>query len=171
MVHLYDARKHDGGPFSELKVEQPNLESFLTQRGVSSGDAKELSRSEWKSITFNAAGSQMLATARGGLAILLDGFTADIMQAFLADAGGSGTSNIGGDDDERGVEDSITACFTRDDRFVLGGCSDGTVKCWSAASGSLVNTLTGHVGPVSAIACNPRRAQVASSCTNTALWI
>jgi hypothetical protein len=38
-------------------------------------------------------------------------------------------------------------------------------------SGALVNTLKGHSGAINCLAANPKYAQIASSCTHTALWI
>lgn len=146
-------------------MESLEIEHFLRGKGsVSLEVAKVLSRLEWNSLKFNSSGSQLLATSsRGGYAALLDGFTAQILQTFVLPTV----------DDEQQQQDTITACFTQDDSYILtGGCSNGSIQCWEASTGNLVQTLTGHVdGPVRAIACNPKRAMFASSSTNTALWI
>jgi len=172
LLHLYDARKYDSGPFSELKVDQSSVENFLTGKSMNMSNAKELSRMEWKSIAFNTTGSQMLATTNnmtgGGLALVLDGFTADVLQTFTLPKAAED------DTDSSSSSTSMTACFTQDDKYVLtGGCSNGTIQCWEASgTGNLITTLSGHnAGPVNAIACNPKRAMFASCCTNTALWI
>jgi WD40 repeat protein len=188
MIHLYDAKKYDAGPFSELQVMQSDVEEFLkTKCGQSPQAARELSRSEWKSLAFDSSGKQMLVTTRHGLAMTLDGFTAELQQAFLAPKAQASSPVVDPDsftlDDDvsgqsstlesgvGGVINSMEACFTPDDRYVLGGCADGTIQCWDAATGQLHQQMEGHAGPVSAIAFNPKLAMFASSCTNTALWL
>jgi len=175
MIHLYDARKYEAGPFSELKVSQSSVEDFLKTKGQQTPQAaRELSRSEWASLKFDSSGKHMLVTTRSGMAMSLDGFTAEVQQAFLAPA--TNTTNIDpdsftiDDEDVAPASNKIVACFTPDDRFILGGCSNGTIQCWEAATGRLVRQLDGHADAVTALAFNPKLAMFASSCTNTALW-
>jgi WD40 repeat protein len=139
------------------------MENFLVGKGLMRQDAaKQISTLEWTSLQFNASGSQILATT-SRYAALLDGFTAQILQTF----------ELPTLDDEQQQPEPITACFTQDDSYILtGGCRDGSIQCWEASTGTLLQTLTGHVdGPIRAVACNPKRAMFASSSINTALWI
>ncbi|HEY3246582.1 MAG TPA: protein kinase [Phycisphaerae bacterium] len=54
------------------------------------------------------------------------------------------------------------ACFTPDGRFVVSGCDDKLVHIWDTATGALLRTLEGHLGPVGAVAVNPSGERVLS---------
>ena len=88
---------------------------------------------------------------------MLDGYDGSIVNVFV----GSGDN----------LKEPMPVCFTSDDKTVLGGNTNGTINCWDANDGELIKKLEGHVGRVSCLACNPKYAQIASSCTNTALWL
>ena len=64
-----------------------------------------------------------------------------------------------------------SACFSADDQTVLIGNEDGSISCYDSVSGLPVKKLEGHVGHVGCIASNPKYAQIASACTNVALWM
>jgi len=172
LIQLYDARKYSGGPFAELKLDRSILHKTLRDKGISPTVSNDLSRAEWTSLRFNASGKQMLIETNRGLSLMLDGFDGNITQLFVSadkDVPATPATTI----TNPSVDDStaMSACFTADDRFVLGGCADGTIRCWNATSGLLINKLEGHVGRVAKLGCNPKYSMFASSCTNTALWI
>jgi WD40 repeat protein len=158
-VHLYDARNYNGGAFAELRVSQTDLENAIqSQVSTTPVRAAEMSRGDWKSIEFNLSGNQILIGADQGVSVLLDGFEGTI-QRVLVPPGANYSSS------------PAVSCFTPDDKTVLAGHDDGTITCWDVDSGAIVNTLKGHTGRVNCLAANPKYAQIASSCTNTALWI
>jgi WD40 repeat protein len=145
---LYDARNYTGGAFSELQVSTQDMQTALQANNI----PLSASSLTWNSINFNVSGNRMLVEADPGLAIVLDGFEGTIQNIF---SGGQKSS----------------ACFTPDDNSLVLGTDSGTIQCLDLNSGSVVRTLEGHKGPISAIACNPKYAQLASSCTSTCLWI
>jgi WD40 repeat protein len=145
---LYDARNYTGGAFSELQVSTKDMQTALQANNI----PLSASSLTWNSISFNVSGNRMLVEADPGLAIVLDGFEGTIQNIF---SGGQKSA----------------ACFTPDDHSLVLGTDSGTIQCLDLNSGSVVRTLEGHKGPVGAIACNPKYAQLASSCTNTCLWI
>jgi WD40 repeat protein len=149
-IHLYDARNFTGGAFSEMKVLTKDLEDAMATHRVSA----PVDSVAWKAIHFNGSGNQMLVQADPGLAILLDGYEGTVQRIF-----------------ESKTSKGTVSCFTPDDQCVLMGTEAGTIEVYNVHSGSLVKTLEGHLGPVTALACNPKYAQIASSCTNTCLWI
>ena len=149
-VHLYDARNYSGGAFAELTVAQSDLVVALEQHSLPA----ERATAAWKSMEFNRAGDRILVSAERGLAIVLDGFEGTIQRVMVEE--GDGTA---------------VCCFTSDDKTVLqGGNPDGSISCWNIEMGTVQKKLTGHVGPVKCIASNPMYTQIASSCTQTALW-
>ena len=150
-IHLYDARNYTGGAFSELQVSSKDLQQAMqTQRvQVPSGPIK------WNTIRFDVSGNRMLVEADPGLAIVLDGFEGTVQRIFDCPSGKRQTA----------------ATFTPDDQSVLVGMNDGSIQCWNIQTGSVVKSLEGHSGPVGGLACNPKYAQIASSCTSTCLWL
>lgn len=161
LIHLYDARKYGGGAFAELKLNQSTIEKSMHNKGFAPEASLELSKAEWTSIEFNTQGNKLLVTARKGVGLLLDGFDGSVSEVFVGEP-------LSGD---VAPTQPLSACFTTDDRTVLGGCEDGTVCCWDANTGRLTHRLEGHADRVGAVACNPKLAMVATSCINTALWI
>lgn len=154
-LHLYNATNYDGGAFSELKISRDTLEqSIQSHLSVSSQEAKVLSQGAWTSLHFNKAGDRILVGTDKGLSIVMDGFEGTIQRVF------SGSSQ------RRAV-----SCFSGDDQTLLIGNADGTITCWSLASGTMVKKLEGHPGPIQSIASNPKYSQFATGCKNTALWI
>jgi len=154
-IHLYDARNYSGGAFAELKLQQSNIEKAIHSKGVAPELAMVLSRSEWTSIKFDKSGKQLLVTGKKGLVMTLDGFDGTITNVF------SNPSSTNGE---------LSACFTPDDRTILTGNEDGSIHCWNAKNGNLLRKLEGHTNRVGCVAANPKYAQVASACSNTALW-
>lgn len=156
-VHLYDARNYQGGAFAEMKVSTKDLQDAMATHRVTppSTSVNPPSLMTFKSIEFNQAGNQILVQAEEGHAVILDGYDGTIQRIFHTTRGGKGTSS----------------CFTTDGNTVLMGTENGLVDCWDVVSGRVVKTLEGHKGPVGAVATNPKYTQIASSCTNTCLWI
>ena len=155
-LHLYDARNHVAGAFAELKVLEQDLETAIQSHiNVVPERAKELSQAEWKSIKFNVSGDRILIGTEKGMSIILDGFTGVIQQIIIGHIP---------------TERNAVACFTPDDETLLFGNDDGTITCWNIRDGSVAKSLAGHVGPVSCIAANPKYNQIASACSQTAIW-
>mmetsp|Transcript_16790 Transcript_16790/g.24409 ORF Transcript_16790/g.24409 Transcript_16790/m.24409 type:complete len:379 (-) Transcript_16790:111-1247(-) len=161
LINLYDARKYDGGAFAELKLARTSIEKAIHNKGVAPELAMELSNTEWTSLRFNTSGKQLLVTANKGLALALDGFDGTVNNVFVGEGASPGVPPT----------QPLAACFTPDDKTVLGGNEDGTISCWNATTGKLLRKLEGHVGRVGCVAVNPKYAQIASACTNPALWI
>lgn len=153
-LHMYDARNYGAGAFAELKVMREDVEKAL--QSIPSANAVGLSQCRWKSLQFNQSGDRVLVGAEKGLSLLLDGFEGTVQRAV------SSTHPT--------TRDAV-ACFSADDKTILQGNDDGSINCLDIASGNVVKTLTGHLGPVTCIAANPKFAQVASSCSQTALWV
>ena len=163
-VHLYDARNYGEGPFAELKVSRSDLESAIRSHvgggnTVSPDRVRELSGAEWTSVQFNQSGNQILIGAAMGMCVLLDGFEGTIQRVFVEPASLSAETRR-----------PSVCCYTPDDQTVLQGNLDGSITCWNVETGTVAQTLKGHVGPVQAIAANPRYCQFASACSQTALW-
>lgn len=156
-LHLYDARNYGAGAFAELKISQADLDtSIQTHVGAAPDRAKELSQQEWVSIAFNMSGNQILIGANKGMSVLLDGFEGAVQRVLMS---------------PKPTERASVSCFTPDDKTVLQGNDDGSIACWNVDTGLVSNTLTGHPGPVMCVAANPKYTQIASSCSQTAIWL
>ncbi|CAB9500501.1 WD repeat-containing protein 82 [Seminavis robusta] len=153
-VHLYDARQYGAGGFAELTVSPEGMQQAITSH-IGAAGVEYSPTAAWTSLQFNASGNQLLAGTSEGLAIVLDGFEATVQRVvaptFKSSAG-------------------AVCCFTSDDKTVLMGNPDGSISCFHVDTGAIVKTLTGHSGPISAVATNPKYAQFASACSSTALW-
>lgn len=90
----------------------------------------------------------------------VDGYEGTVLHSFLAEADGNGSSTL-----------PTPGCFTPDDRTILCGNENGSVSCYDVNTGLLLRKLRGHAGRIECMAVNPRYAQFASACTNTAIWI
>ena len=148
---MYDVRNFSGGSFSEMQVQSKVVEEAIATQRIATAPNKPLT---WKSIDFNLSGNRILIETDPGLTLVLDGYEGTVERIFQSKTG-----------------TSTCACFTPDDQSVLIGNDAGTIDCWNVQSGTLVKTLEGHLGPVGALKCNPKYSQIASSCTNTSLWI
>lgn len=133
-----------------MKVLTKDLEQALSTYRVGAS----IDSIVWRSICFNASGNRMLVHADPGVVIVLDGYEGTVQRVF-----GSKSSKV------------TVSCFTPDDQFVLLGTEAGTIEIYNIEAGTLVKTLEGHLGPVRALVCNPKYAQIASACSNTCLWI
>jgi len=164
IIHLYDARQYSSGAFSEMKLDSNTLLNALQTKGRTAQPhiASELSRAKWSSMTFNKSGKQILITTELGLVLVVDGYDANIVtHVFSAeDMSGEGSQSA----------KPAAACFSSDDQTVLVGNENGSISCFDVVSGLLVKKLDGHVGHVGCVASSPKYAQIASACTNVALW-
>ncbi len=134
-----------------MKVLAKDVEQALSS---SNGVTASFDLTGWKSIAFNGSGNLMLVHTEAGLVLVLDGYDGTI-QRILESKSSKGT----------------VSCFTPDDQFVLLGTEAGTIEVYDVQTGILVKQLEGHLGPVTALKCNPKYSQIASACTNTCLWI
>jgi WD40 repeat protein len=143
-----------------MKVENSAVLNSIQKKVSQPGLALELSKSKWKSITFNNSGKQILVKTESGVVVLVDGYDGAVTDTYF----GEGM-------DGAPMKETPGSCFTADGNSVMIGNADGSISCWDAVNGTMVKTLKGHVGPVSCIESNPKYAQFASSCTNVALWL
>jgi WD40 repeat protein len=148
---LYDVRNFSGGAFSEIKVHSKDVQQAMATQRVTVPQDKPLA---WNSMDFNLSGNRILIEADAGLTLILDGYEGTVQRIFQS-KNGTATS----------------ACFTPDDQSVLIANDAGSVDCWNIQSGTIVKTLEGHLGPVGAVKCNSKYSQIASSCSNTCMWI
>lgn len=158
-INLFDARNYSVGPFAEMKTTRHDIEQKMRLSGSTPERAFALSKAEWTSMEFDKSGKKILIGA-GGFCLSIDGYEGTVLHSFLTEAGPGGTHQAY----------PMAACFTADDRSVICGNDDGTVSCYQADSGLLARKLRGHVDRVGAVAVNPKYAQVATACTNTAVW-
>ena len=153
-IHLYDARNYQGGAFSELKLSSKAInEAMVTQR-VPPPPPKAAGSSPLTidKISFNESGNRILVHASEGYALVLDGYEGTIQRIFRSSRGNARVS-----------------CFTPDEKsLLLGSDTDGLVDVYDLQSGTAlaalegVHGVAGRAGPVTALACNPKYAQIAS---------
>jgi len=167
--HLYDARNYQGGAFSELKLtSQAVNEAMVTHRvpppppktlGASSSPSSTLNINK---IGFNVSGNKILVHAEEGYAMVLDGYEGTVQRIFRSSKG-----------------KALVSCFSSDEKSLLVGSDvDGLVDVYDLQSGRSITKLEGGhgtneaAGAVTALACNPKYAQIASGgASNTSLWI
>ena len=164
-VHLYDARQYGVGGFAELTVAPEGIATAIAAQIGGSMAKDYTSTASWTSLAFNASGNQLLAGTVEGLAIILDGFEATVQRVVAPTAKLTTTT-----DSTTTQGSGAVCCFTSDDKTVLLGNLDGTISCYNVDTGTVVKSLTGHTGPITAMAANPKYAQFASACSTTALW-
>jgi len=161
LIHLYDARNFGNGAFAEFKVEQGAIQKVIQRKVMVEKIAAELSVAKWTSMKFNTSGKKIIVTTSMGVVLVIDGYNGTVTDAFVSEPTVANTTPL----------EPISGCFTVDDKAVLCGNADGTISCWNADTGALMQKLQGHVGGVGCIASNPKYAQIASACTNTAIWL
>lgn len=59
--------------------------------------------------------------------------------------------------------------ITPDQQWILGGCSDGTIRLWNPMTGGLVRTFSGHQGEVYAIALSSHASLLVSGSSDRTL--
>ena len=153
-VHLFDSRNYGAGAFSEFKVTQQDVNSAMqSQTGLESGGGI----GKIHSLSFNTSGSQLLLGGEHGHALILDGFEGTIHRAFSPT--------------KRRHDGPLACCFSSDDKTLLQGNDTGGITCWDLEQGTTLQTLEGHQNQVKCLASNPRYSQLASSCSDTCLWL
>jgi COMPASS component SWD2 len=153
-LHLYDARNYGVGAFAELKITRDDIEKALQSFvSVSPDQLSTFSQADFTSLQFNTSGNKILAGTDRGMSFVMDGFEGTIQGVFVSTS-----------------QRPAVSCFSSDDKTVLVGNEDGSITCWDVETGSMMKRLDGHPGPVQCIASNPKFAQFASACTQTALW-
>jgi len=164
-IHLYDARNYQGGAFSELKLTSNAINEAMVTHRVPPPPPKAAGSSPLtiNKMSFNESGNRILVHAAEGYALVLDGYEGNIQRIFRSSRGNASVS-----------------CFTSDEKSLLvGSDTDGLIDVYDLQSGGLVKTLEGghgvpgsQAGPITALACNPKYAQIASGGdVNTSLWI
>lgn len=153
-IHLYDARNYQGGAFSELKLTSKAVSEAMVTHRVPPPPPKLPGQSPLtlNKISFNVSGNRILVHAAEGYALVLDGYEGTIQRIFRSTRG-----------------NALVSCFTPDEKSLLiGSDTDGLVDVYDLQSGRLVTSLEGGhgvgsaAGSVTALACNPKYAQIAS---------
>jgi COMPASS component SWD2 len=153
-VHLYDARNYGAGAFAEFKVSTQDVDTAIqSQTGMQSGRGL----GKIHSFGFNMSGSQILLGGEHGHALVLDGFEGAIQRAFTQA--------------NRSSDGPLPCCFASDDKTLLQARDDGSIACWDLSGGASLQNLQGHQTRINCLASNPRYSQIASSCTQTCLWL
>jgi COMPASS component SWD2 len=157
-IHLYDARNYGGGAFSEWKITTQSIHDAMKTHRITTkvDDSNSLTINK---IDFNSAGDRILCQSKEGIAIIIDGFEGTIQRIFEPSAPLTSKGTV--------------SCFTPDGKSVLMGNDTGSIDVYDIQSGTIVKQLgsvdNGNdttVG-VTALTCNPKYKQIASSCTNT----
>ena len=117
--------------------------------------AAELGSAEWSGMKFNKSGKSILITTKKGIAFILDGYDGSVTNVF--------SSN--------GSSEPMAACLASDDKSILCSGENGAVNVYDSGTGALLKKLEGNSGHVGSIESNPKFGQIASSCTNTAIWL
>ena len=148
-----------------MKTTRSDIEAKIRGSGSTPERAYALSKAHWTSMEFNKSGKQVLIGTMGGVALSVDGYEGHPLHAFQTEVAVGGTSSQSSD------YYPMATCFTADEQSIICGNDDGTVSCYQSDSGLLARKLRGHVDRVGAVAMNPKYAQIATGCTNTAVWI
>ena len=154
-IHLYDARNYQGGAFSELKLSSKAVNEAMVTHRVPPPPPKAAGESPLtlNKIGFNESGNRILVHATEGYALVLDGYEGTVQRIFRSSRG-----------------NALVSCFTPDEKSLLvGSDTDGLIDVFDLQSGRAVTALEGghgaagsEGGAVTALACNPKYAQIAS---------
>jgi COMPASS component SWD2 len=152
-IHLYDARNFQGGAFSEMSISNQALFDAMATHNIPT-PSPATSTITFNKIDFNVSGNRILVQSDQGLAFVLDGYEGTVQRVFSP----GDSSSVG-----------TVSCFTPDDQSLLLGNNHGSVDVYDIATGACIKQLEGHPpsSRISAMACNPKYQQIASSCTNT----
>ena len=165
-INLYDARNYGGGAFSEWKITTQAIQDAMKIHRITNNplsiDSPSLTIDK---VEFDSTGDRILCQSKEGVALIIDGYEGTIQRIFEPSKSLSTTSK------------GTVSCFTPDGKSVLMGNDIGTIDVYDIQSGSVVKQLTvdgegngndkSDVG-VTALACNPKYQQIASSsCANT----
>jgi COMPASS component SWD2 len=158
-IKLFDARNFEQGPFEDLSPSFEQITNALSANqsvALAQAQAQRILQSNWSSFEFSPDGFHLLVNTSEAL-IVLDGFKKGITPIVIPRKNESGTP-LGG-------------CLSADAKFVLLGTEENELQIYDKLTGTLKNTLMGHVAPVGCVRCNPKYDLIASGCVNTALWI
>lgn len=155
-LRLYDARKYERGPFQDVAPKHAQVEASLQNQGLGSDQIQRLLTTSWTSFQFSPDGHKIVVNTKAEMMLVLDSFVVGEPTAICSRKNDSNAK--------------LGACVSADSQCILSGNEDNEILIYDITSGKLQNTLTGHVGPVGSIICNPRYDVVAAGCTNTALW-
>jgi len=150
LLNLYDARNFSGGSFSDLEVTHDALSSNAQTHASNAA----LANGDWKSLSFNKAGSRIVVGNDMGATFLLDGYEGTVLRTFVG-----------------AVNQPAVSCITGDDRSLLVAEGDGSISCWELESGVMKKRVEAHPESIRCLAANPKHAQFASAAKETALWV
>ena len=57
----------------------------------------------------------------------------------------------------------LSVCFAKDNRMLMSGSADGTIRVWDSLTGELLAQLEDHQGPVTCVRLSPNGALLASA--------
>lgn len=171
-IKLFDVRAYEKESFQDAVPDYPVLQSAV-QKGMvaagieapSKGDIKSVLDTVWDGFSFAPNGKSILVNTCSDLILLLEDSPECNVEPLAICSRKNDTGN------------ALGACYSADSKHVICGDEDGEVQVYelnwtdSKKSATFVNSLTGHVDPVSKVAANPVYDVIASGCVNTALWV
>ena len=164
-LKLYDSRKLDDGPFSNIAPTTSSISLALANSGITrSEEVKRHLVSEWTDLEFSPDGKHVLISTSSGMVLIVDGFNGsnEVPVAICRNATFSETE---------AAPLPSPACFSPDSRFIFSGSADKSIQVSDRVSGRCLTNLRGHASPVKVLACNPAYDMMASACVATALWL
>jgi COMPASS component SWD2 len=164
-LKLYDSRKLDDGPFSNIAPTTASISVALTNAGITrSEDAERHLVSQWTDLEFSPDGKHVLISTSSGMVLVVDGYNGN-NQIPIA------ICQSGALSDEEVTPLSSPACFSPDSKFIFSGSADNSIQVSDRLSGRCLTNLRGHASPVKVLTCNPAYDMMASACVATALWL
>jgi COMPASS component SWD2 len=164
-LKLFDARAAGRGPFQTISPEYNIVKTAVTNGMIKAGNknptrgqlAKMLA-APWTDFQFSSDGQNILINTKSDLLLVLDGFNESVEPVAICNR-------------KNDTNGALGACFSESGDYVIAGTDSNDVQVMSRSTGEIVNTLSGHIAPVNAIACNPMYDVMATGCLNTVLWI
>lgn len=108
------------------------------------------------SIQFSDNGNCLLLTTNTNTCFLLDAFDGHLIQKYTI---------------KNECQAKIGASFTPDSQYVTIATDNGKINVWPVGKAEMIASYEGHTSPVSCLQWNPKFQQLASACSNTALWL
>ncbi|KAM0937520.1 putative transcription factor WD40-like family [Dioscorea sansibarensis] len=124
---------HPSGEFLLAGTDHPipHLYDVNTFQCYLSANAQELNaKAAINQVRYSSTGSVYVTASKDGSICIWDGVTAQCVRPIIG---------------AHGLNEATSACFTRDQRFVLSCGKDSTVKLWEVGTGRLVKQYTGAV--------------------------
>ena len=117
-----------------------------------SGAAKQ------RTLSFSPDGQYLVVGGETNQFLVLDAFSGDVLNTLV----GSGEV----------PKDIIRPTVSPDGQYVAAGSTDGLVNIWELTTGKAVTSLrAGHPGTIQWVEWNPAHLQLASACSEIALWL